>query len=121
MADRERFALAHQWRQLFAQWDVVLCPAVSVTAGLHDATPFETRRLSIDGQDVPYGMLPFWAGWATPTGQPVTTMPIGHDAAGLPIGMQIIGPRLEDRTTIAFASLVEEAFGGFVIPPDYAG
>ena len=121
IADRERFALAHQWRQLFAQWDVVLCPAVSVTAGLHDVTPFETRRLSIDGQDAPYGMLPFWAGWATPTGQPVTTMPIGHDAAGLPIGMQIIGPRLEDATTIAFAGLVEEAFGGFVIPPGYAG
>jgi len=120
IADRERFTLAHQWRQLFAQWDVVLCPAVSVTAGLHDQTPFETRSISIDGQDVPYGMLPGWAGWPTPSGQPVTTMPIGQDAVGLPIGMQIIGPRLEDRTTIAFAGLVEEAFGGFVVPPDYA-
>jgi Asp-tRNA(Asn)/Glu-tRNA(Gln) amidotransferase A subunit family amidase len=28
---------------------------------------------------------------------------------GLPIGMQIIGPWLEDRTTIAFAQAVERA------------
>jgi amidase len=37
-------------------------------------------------------------------------------ASGLPIGLQIIGPYLEDRTTIAFAELVEREFGGFVPP-----
>jgi amidase len=31
--------------------------------------------------------------------------------------MQIIGPYLEDRTTIAFAELLEREFGGFVPPP----
>jgi amidase len=30
--------------------------------------------------------------------------------------VQIIGPYLEDRTTIAFAGLVEREFGGFVPP-----
>jgi amidase len=44
-------------------------------------------------------------------------MPIGRSDDGLPIGMQIIGPHLEDRTTIAFAELVEREFGGFVAPP----
>jgi len=38
---------------------------------------------------------------------------------GLPIGVQIVGPHLEDRTTIAFAGLVEREFGGFVPPPGY--
>jgi amidase len=38
----------------------------------------------------------------------------------LPIGVQIVGARLEDRTTIAFAQLVEREFGGFVPPPGYA-
>ena len=47
----------------------------------------------------------------------VTAMPIGCSAAGLPIGMQIIGPYLEDRTTIAFAELAEREFGGFGAPP----
>jgi amidase len=45
-------------------------------------------------------------------------MPIGHDKGGLPIGVQIIGGFLDDRT-IAFAGLVEREFGGFVPPPGY--
>ena len=35
---------------------------------------------------------------------------------GLPIGVQIIGPHLEDSTPIQFAQLLERAFGGFVPP-----
>jgi amidase len=46
-------------------------------------------------------------------------MPIGRSRAGLPIGVQIIGPFLEDRTTIAFAGLMERAFGGFSPPPSH--
>jgi hypothetical protein len=42
---------------------------------------------------------------------------IERSASGLLIGVQIIGPYLEDRTTIAFAGLVEREFGGFVPPP----
>ena len=44
-------------------------------------------------------------------------MPIGRTDAGLPIGVQIIGNYLEDRTTIAFAGLIEREFGGFTPPP----
>jgi amidase len=44
--------------------------------------------------------------------------PIGRSPSGLPIGVQIIGPFLEDRTTIAFAGLMEREFGGFVSPPE---
>jgi amidase len=58
-----------------------------------------------------------WPSIATLTGLPATAMPIGRSDDGLPIGMQIIGPHLEDRTTIAFAELVEREFGGFVAPP----
>ena len=54
---------------------------------------------------------------ATLLGLSATVAPIGHSAEGLPIGVQIIGPYLEDRTTIAFAGLVEREFGGFVPPP----
>ncbi|MBC7603448.1 MAG: hypothetical protein H7255_12420 [Ramlibacter sp.] len=34
-------------------------------------------------------------------------MPVGTSETGLPVGMQIIGPRLEDHTPIAFADLLE--------------
>jgi amidase len=40
---------------------------------------------------------------ATLANLPATAMPIGATRRGLPIGMQVIGPYLEDRTTIAFA------------------
>jgi amidase len=117
--DRQRVALADQWRRLFAEFDVVLCPAAPTVAFPHANGPFDQRTLSIDGQEVPYSLLPMWCALPAPTGQPVTAMPIGHDAAGLPTGMQIIGPYLEDRTSIAFAGLVEQAFGGFRVPPGF--
>ena len=51
------------------------------------------------------------------TGLPATAAPIGRSESGLPIGVQIIGGYLEDRTTMAFAGLIEHEFGGFVPPP----
>ena len=58
-----------------------------------------------------------WADPATTSGLPATAVPIDCSPSGLPIGVQVIGPYLEDRTTIAFAGLIERAIGGFVPPP----
>ena len=33
------------------------------------------------------------------------------------MGIQAIGPYLQDRTTLRFAQLVEQELGGFVPPP----
>ncbi|MFX8907117.1 amidase family protein [Acinetobacter baumannii] len=52
-------------------------------------------------------------------GLPATALPAGLDDEGLPIGLQAIGPHLEDRTPIAFAGLLAEAIGGFGQPPGY--
>lgn len=52
---------------------------------------------------------------------PATVAPIERSTAGLPIGVQIVGPYLEDRTTIAFAGLLEREFGGFAPPPSMGG
>jgi amidase len=62
-----------------------------------------------------------FAGIATLPSLPATVAPIERSASGLLIGVQIIGPYLEDRTTIAFAALIEREFGGFVPPPGYTG
>jgi Asp-tRNA(Asn)/Glu-tRNA(Gln) amidotransferase A subunit family amidase len=51
----------------------------------------------------------------------LVALPIERSQTGLPIGVQIVGPHLEDRTTIGFAALIEREFGGFVPPPGYAG
>jgi amidase len=117
LGDRRRFALAARWRRLFERWDVVLTPTAPTTAFPHDARSFDARTLAVDGRDVSYRLLPLWTALPTPTGHPAATMPIGRDDAGLPIGVQIIGPRLEDRTPITFAGLVEQLRGGFEAPP----
>jgi amidase len=49
---------------------------------------------------------------------PATVAPIDKTDDGLPIGIQIVGPYLDDYTTIQFAVLLEREFGGFVIPPN---
>jgi amidase len=61
-----------------------------------------------------------WADPATTCGLPATAAPIDRSPSGLPIGVQIIGPYLEDRTTIAFAELLERELGGFAAPPGCA-
>jgi len=120
-ADRVRAGLAQRWQQLFREFDVVLCPIMPTTAFPHDHSDMATRRIIVDGQDVSYRDQGMWAGMATLTGLPSTMMPIGLSEGGLPIGMQIVGPFLEDRTPLAFAALAEREFGGFTPPPGYAG
>jgi len=44
---------------------------------------------------------------------------VGFSQSGLPLGVQIIGDRFKDRTTIAFAKGMSKILGGFVPPPGY--
>jgi amidase len=118
-ADRMRIGITDRWQRLFREWDVVLCPVTPTPAFAHDHSDMAARRISVDGTDIPYGDQAIWNGNATLTGLPSTAMPIALSSEGLPIGMQIVGPAMEDRTTIAFAELVEREFGGFVAPPAY--
>ena len=113
---RIRGRLRARWQALFQEVDVVLCPPMPTTAFPHDHSPGFTRKLDVDGREIPYFDQSAWAGIATLNGLPATTMPIGHDDRGLPIGMQIIGGYLDDRTTIAFAGMIEREFGGFTPP-----
>jgi len=115
-ASRVRGGLRGRWLALFDDVDVVLCPPMPSAAFPHDHSPQFARRLDIDGAEVPYNDQSVWAGIATLNGLPATTAPIGRTESGLPIGMQIIGRYLEDRTTIAFAGLVEREFGAFTPP-----
>lgn len=115
-ANAIRTRLQRQWATLFKQWDVVLCPVMPTVAFKRDHTEVSTRRLDVDGQSQPYLNHIIWAAPATGAGLPATVAPIGRTATGLPIGVQIIGPYLEDPTPIQFAQLLERTFGGFVPP-----
>jgi amidase len=113
-----RARLRAQWRELFRNFDAVVCPIMPTPAYPHDHSPEqEARRINIDGQDYPYPNQLAWPGIATLPGLPATAVPLGFSAQGLPVGVQIVGPWLEDRTTIKLAELIEREFGGFVPPP----
>ncbi|MEA2776491.1 MAG: amidase [Acetobacteraceae bacterium] len=115
---RIRAGLRTRWQKLFGDVDVLLCPPMPTPAFPHDHSPQDARKLRIDGHPVDYGDQLAWCAPATPMGLPATVAPIARSPDGLPIGVQIVGGYLSDLTTIAFAAHIEQAFGGFVPPPN---
>ena len=118
MADSGRGRLRAQWRELFRNFDAVICPVMPTPAYPHDhSDDQEARRINIDGKDYVYTDQLAWPGIATLPGLPATAIPIGLSPEGLPVGVQIVGPWLEDCTPLKLAELIEREFGGFVPPP----
>ena len=106
----EQMRVTRAWRELFETYDVVIAPIFSTPAFTYKTDPdWSNRTLSVDGQMQPYGAQLAWAGLATFPGLPATAVPVAKSGEGLPIGLQLIGGPFEDRTTLGFASLLEEA------------
>jgi amidase len=103
LLDRQ-LQVRRRWQALFEGFDAVVAPAFGTLAYPHvDAPDMATSKLLIDGQATPYGAQIAWPGMATFANLPATAAPIGRTPGGLPIGAQVIGPFLQDRTTIAIA------------------
>lgn len=119
-ANARRHAQCRLWAEFFKNYDVLLCPAASVTAIAHNpvGTPID-RTITVNGKAEPYSLLLKWVGMVTHVQLPVTSAPVGRTADGLPVGIQIVGPYLEDRTTIDFAERLSKVIGGFVPPLGY--
>jgi amidase len=121
-AQREQYRAA--WRAFFRDWDVLLAPAINVLPYPHIARPWPmdddgTLTLTVSGQTVPYVNGLVYPAVATVAGQPATAFPAARSREGLPIGLQVIGPYLEDLTPIRFAALLAREIGGFVKPDGY--
>jgi len=115
---RERQRL--NWADFFTRHDVLLCPVSPTAAIPHDhGLPPGERRITINGQPRSYWDQVDWAGLIGATLLPATVAPAGRSTSGLPVGVQIVGPFLEDRTTIEFARLLAGVNGGFVAPPGF--
>ena len=120
----ERLIIRQKWADYFKEYDVLLCPAVRIAAFPHDhSMDFGSlQRVSTksgDQEATHADVITPWAALANLPYLPATVAPIGLTSDGLPVGVQIIGPYMEDRTTIHFAELIEENFYGFNPPPGF--
>lgn len=116
-ANESRNRLRWTCHELFQQIDVLLMPVVPVAAFPHQTGGNHLmRKLLVDGAKRPYMDHIPWIALATTAYLPATTAPVGITPAGLPVGMQIVGPYLGDHTTIRFAELLADVHGGFVAP-----
>jgi len=106
-----------QWAALFRDHDVLLCPASPVTAIEHDQEgDVFSRTIQVNGKTRLYADQVAWAGVIGMVFLPATVAPVGRTPAGLPVGVQIVGPYLEDRTPLDFARRLGDVIGGFEVP-----
>ncbi|MFP6759788.1 MAG: amidase family protein [Alphaproteobacteria bacterium] len=113
-----KLAYVQQVVDFFDEWDLLLTPAVSVAAFPAD------RLLPEDWPDHEWDWVS-WAEFSYPfnfSGGPAASVPCGYTEAGLPVGLQIVGPRLEDERVLQAAAAFESAHPWAAArPPVYRG
>jgi len=115
-----RLAFRAAWQKYFQDTDAFILPELPVPAFAHDHSEKDNRKLETSEGPVPYmKALRAYASVATLTGCPATVAPAGKTASGLPVGIQIVGPYLEDATSIRLAGLLAKENGGFTPPPGF--
>ncbi len=102
-------ALYRRWQQFFENFDVILTPAITIS-------PRPWRELyprEIDGR--PTRTYFHWLALAyavTLAGHPAISLPVGLDRAGMPFGLQIVGPRGGDALVLSVAAELESLLAG---------
>ena len=118
LMSEQRELRRRNWDCFFIDYDIVLAPTAFIAAFEHiDGGNLYTRTLEVDGTTRPYADL---IAWTTQFGYvylPATVVPAGRTPSGLPVGLQIVGPFMGDRTTLEFARFVESVTGGYKAPP----
>jgi amidase len=77
------------------------------------------RVVTVNGETRGHLDIVQWMMLVNLTCLPSAVVPIGRTAAGLPVGMQVIAPYLQDRRAIRVARLASEVVGGYEIPPGF--
>jgi Asp-tRNA(Asn)/Glu-tRNA(Gln) amidotransferase A subunit family amidase len=88
-----------------------LCPVAPDVA-----PPLRGSFGPIDGEPVRPGGKLTLCSYASALGLPAMAVPVARTAAGLPVGVQLIGRRGHERALLALARELETAFGGWLDP-----
>lgn len=102
-AANERRVVGDALSRLFARFDLLVTPTLAAPPLRIGLDTYER----IDGQEVTF------LGWQAFTfplsfaGCPAATVPCGFTKTGLPIGLQIAGPRLSDHLVVRVAAMFE--------------
>jgi amidase len=111
--NERRLQMRKRWEEFFTQWDAILLPVMPCAAMPHDhSEPMASRIASVGGEQRPYWDLTTWMAPAGACYLPVTVIPVGRLKNGLPIGIQIVGAYLNDRTTLDLAEHLLPLVGG---------
>lgn len=106
-ARHRQMELYRHMADMVAGVDVIVCPGVSVPA-----FPWaDLYPTTIDGRPVDNYMA--WLGLTaaiTVVGHPVTAVPAGVDEAGMPFGLQLIGPAYRDHRLLSVAAAIEQLY-----------
>jgi amidase len=118
--NERRLQMRKRWEEFFTQWDAILLPVMPCPAMPHDhSEPMASRMASVGGERRPYWDLTIWMAPAGACYLPVTVIPVGRLKNGLPIGIQIVGAYLHDRTTLDLAEHLLPLVGGCPRPPGF--
>ncbi|WP_459624232.1 amidase [Burkholderia sp. 3C] len=104
-AVQQRAAFACEVHALFDRYDLLITPTLPIL-------PFEAERIAPADFDTRGSAVP-WARWTPFTypfnlsGHPAANVPCGWSEAGLPIGMQVVGPRHADGAVLQFCAAFE--------------
>ena len=95
----------HRWQAFFRDFDVILTPSITISP-----RPWtELFPKEIDGK--PTRTYFHWLALAyavTVVGHPAISLPVGRDRAGMPFGLQIVGPRGGDAQVLGVAAALED-------------
>ena len=108
-AATEQTRIYRGWQRFFQNHDILISPAITISP-----RPWaELYPAEIDGN--PTRTYFHWLSLAyavTLVGHPAMSLPLGVDKAGMPFGLQIVGPRGGDALVMAVAVAIEAAIKG---------
>ena len=116
-AQFERENIARAYTDFFARTRVDLL--ITPTLGL-EAFPLGKRHPDVVGD---MKITPPWLDWAgflydaNLAGLPAAALPMGFGDDGLPVSIQLLGPRCADARVLAAAEAIEEILGPHPLPP----